>query len=215
MLCLERPRKSPKLPARRADVTAAGRARPRGFVLLLRLRLLPLLKPARRRSSSALGIPATLPHVGATSGFLLLDGYALGWAAKAAQTADTGATGCDWRFVCAINLCPQYNQHISSLPRPRPASASAGHATSSNTLTAGYVQTCIQVYFEVYCYQIFAGGAAMSAAEIENALRMASMSLEMEGQHVDAQCVKWCRRMLAGEITLEEYLALVIKRAEG
>ena len=33
------PRKSPKLPARRADVTAAGRARPRGFVLLRRLRL--------------------------------------------------------------------------------------------------------------------------------------------------------------------------------
>ena len=30
----------------------------------------------------------------------------------------------------------------------------------------------------------------MSAAEIENALRMASMSLEMEGQHVDAQCVE-------------------------
>ena len=46
----------------------------------------------------------TLPHVGATSGFLLLDGYALGWAAKAAQTADTGATGCDWRFGCALNL---------------------------------------------------------------------------------------------------------------
>ena len=48
-----------------------------------------------------------LPHVGATSGFLLLDGYALGWATKAAQTANTGATGCDWRFVCAINLCSQ------------------------------------------------------------------------------------------------------------
>ena len=30
------PRKSPKLPARRADVTAAGRTRPRGFVLLFR-----------------------------------------------------------------------------------------------------------------------------------------------------------------------------------
>ena len=30
------PRKSPKLPARRAVVTAAGRARPRGFVLLSR-----------------------------------------------------------------------------------------------------------------------------------------------------------------------------------
>ena len=49
----------------------------------------------------------TLPHGGATSGFLVFGGYALGWAAKAAQTADTGATGCDWRFVCAINLCFQ------------------------------------------------------------------------------------------------------------
>ena len=49
----------------------------------------------------------TLPHGGATSGFLVFGGYALGWAAKAAQTADTGATGCDWRFVCAFNLCSQ------------------------------------------------------------------------------------------------------------
>ena len=49
----------------------------------------------------------TLPHGGATSGFLVFGGYALGWAAKAAQTADTGATGWDWRFGCAINLCFQ------------------------------------------------------------------------------------------------------------
>ena len=48
-----------------------------------------------------------LPHVGATSDFRDSGGYALGCAAKAAQTADTGATGCDWRFVCAINLCFQ------------------------------------------------------------------------------------------------------------
>ena len=98
---------SPKLPAPRADVTAAGRARPRGFVLLRRLRLLPLPKSARRHPFSALAVPAPLPHVGATSGFESSGGYALGWAAKAAQTADTGATGCDWRFGCAINLCFQ------------------------------------------------------------------------------------------------------------
>ena len=98
-------RKSPKLPARRADVIAAGRARPRSFVLLRRLRLLPLLKATRRRFPSALAIPATLPHGGATSGFLVLGEYALGWATKAAQTANTGATGCDWRFGCAITLC--------------------------------------------------------------------------------------------------------------
>ena len=95
-----------KLPALRAEVDVLAQKSAKPFLLLRRLRLLPLLKPARRRSS-ALGIPATLPHVGATSGFLLLDGYALGWAAKAAQTADTGATGCDWRFVCAFNLCFQ------------------------------------------------------------------------------------------------------------
>ena len=43
-------------------------------------------------ASSAFAIPATLPHVGATSGFLSSGGYALGCVAKAAQTADTGAT---------------------------------------------------------------------------------------------------------------------------
>ena len=48
-----------------------------------------------------------LPHGGATSGFLVLGEYALGLAAKAAQTANTGATGCDWRFGCAFNLCFQ------------------------------------------------------------------------------------------------------------
>ena len=85
-------RKSPKLPARRADVTAAGRARPHGFVLLRRLRLLPLPKFARSRSFSAFAVPAMLPHVGATSGFLVLGGYALGCAVKAAQTAGTGTT---------------------------------------------------------------------------------------------------------------------------
>ena len=128
------PRKSPKLPARRADVTAAGCARPRGFVLLCRLRLLPLPKFARRRPFSALGVPATLPHVGATSGFLVSGGYVLGCVQKAAQTADTGATGCDWRFVCALNLCFQQNRHISSLPHPRPASAFGDHSPAGAPL---------------------------------------------------------------------------------
>jgi len=39
--------------------------------------------------------------------FRLPVGTRPGCAAKAAQTADTGATGWDWRFVCAINLCSQ------------------------------------------------------------------------------------------------------------
>ena len=97
----------PKLPALRAEVDGLAQKSAKPFLLLRRLRLLPLLKFARRHPFSALAVPAPLPHVGATSGFESSGGYALGWAAKAAQTADTGATGCDWRFGCAINLCFQ------------------------------------------------------------------------------------------------------------
>ena len=96
-----------KLPALRAEVDGLAQEKRQAFLLLRRLRLLPLLKPARRRSSSALGIPATLPRSGATSGFLLLDGYALGCAAKAAQTAAMGATAWEWCFCCAFNPCFQ------------------------------------------------------------------------------------------------------------
>ena len=96
-----------KLPALRAEVDGLAQEKRQAFLLPCRLRLLPLPKSARRRPSFALAIPATLPHVGATSGLRASGGYTLGWAAKAAQTADTGATGCDWRFVCAINLCFQ------------------------------------------------------------------------------------------------------------
>lgn len=54
----------------------------------------------------------------------------------------------------------------------------------------------------------------MSASEIKTSIRTATMSLEMEGLHVNDQCVEWCRRMLTGEITLDEYLALVIEKAK-
>ena len=101
------PRKSPKLPALRAEVDGLAQKSAKPFLLLCRLRLLPLPKFACSRSFSVFAVPATIPHVGATSGFLVLGEYALGLAAKAAQTANTGATGCDWRFGCAFNLCFQ------------------------------------------------------------------------------------------------------------
>ena len=83
---------SPKLPALRADVSAKVRARHLGFLLPRRLRLLSPPKAAHRCLPSSFAVSATLPHVGATSGFLVLGGYTLDCAAKAAQTADTGAT---------------------------------------------------------------------------------------------------------------------------
>ena len=97
----------PKLPALRAEVDGLAQKSAKPFLLLRRLRLLPLLKFACSRSFSAFAVPATIPHVGATSGFLVLGEYALGCAVKTAQTADTGATGWDWRFGCAFNRCFQ------------------------------------------------------------------------------------------------------------
>jgi hypothetical protein len=96
-----------KLPALRADVDGLAQKSAKPFLLLRRLRLLPLPKAACRRPSSAFAISATLPHGGATSGLRASGWYTLGCAAKAAQTADTGATGWDWRFGCVFNLCFQ------------------------------------------------------------------------------------------------------------
>ena len=81
-----------KLPALRAEVDALAQKSAKPFLLLRRLRLLSPPKTARRRSSSVLAAFVALPHGGATSGFVALGGYALGWVVKAAQTADTGAT---------------------------------------------------------------------------------------------------------------------------
>ena len=53
----------------------------------------------------------------------------------------------------------------------------------------------------------------MSPDEIEWIMRQSTWSLEVEGQHPDAQTMEWCRQMLAGEISLQKYLDLVIRRA--
>lgn len=55
----------------------------------------------------------------------------------------------------------------------------------------------------------------MSTAEIENSIRTAMMSLEMEGLHVDEQCATWCRQMLSGKLTMDDYLALVVGKVKG
>ena len=47
----------------------------------------------------------------------------------------------------------------------------------------------------------------------ERTVANAAASVEMEGYHVDKECRDWCRMLLAGEITLEQYLALAKKKA--
>ena len=44
---------------------------------------------------------------------------------------------------------------------------------------------------------------------IEQSIRTAEVSLRMEGLHVSDDCKEMCRRMLSGEITMEQYLDYV------
>lgn len=94
-------RESPKLPALRADVFAKVRARHLGFLLLRRLRLCSLSEIARMCPSSVLGVPATLLHGGATSGFWVSGGHAPGCARKIGHSRDTRLTRVDRRFSAA------------------------------------------------------------------------------------------------------------------
>ena len=52
----------------------------------------------------------------------------------------------------------------------------------------------------------------MSTAEIEESIRAATISLEIEGLHIDSQ---YAEQMLSNEISMEEYIAMVIESAKG
>ena len=45
---------------------------------------------------------------------------------------------------------------------------------------------------------------------IDQSIRSAELSLQMEGFSVSSACKDLCRKLLSGEITLEQYLACVI-----
>ena len=113
-------RESPKLPALRADVFAKVRARHLGFLLLRRLRLCSLSEIARRCPSSVLGVPATLPHGGATSGFWVSGGYAPGCVRKTGHSRDTRLTRADRRFSAApVGTLPTaFGCVPAHIPRP-------------------------------------------------------------------------------------------------
>ena len=44
---------------------------------------------------------------------------------------------------------------------------------------------------------------------INKAIENSVASVEMEGYHIDEQCKEWCRKLLSGELTMEEYIVLV------
>ena len=57
-------------------------------------------------------------------------------------------------------------------------------------------------------------GTVMTQKEtVEKTVANAAASVEMEGYRVDAECRDWCRMLLLGEITFDQYLALAKKKA--
>ena len=53
------------------------------------------------------------------------------------------------------------------------------------------------------------------SGSIERSIRTAELSLKMEGFYVTETCKELCRKLLAGEITLQEYLSQVIPASNG
>jgi hypothetical protein len=52
----------------------------------------------------------------------------------------------------------------------------------------------------------------MSDEAIEKSVQSTVVSIEMEGFHVDTSCIDLCRKMLKGEMTMEDYIAIVIAK---
>ena len=133
----------PKLPALRADVSAKGRARHLGFLLLSRrgvqnLSILPVSACSRIcRKRQVSSIPPhflfrpnplrwasveflVLPHIGATSGFVAFGGYAPGCVRKTGHSRDTRLTRADRRFSAApVGTLPTaFGCVPAHIPRP-------------------------------------------------------------------------------------------------
>ena len=53
----------------------------------------------------------------------------------------------------------------------------------------------------------------MKKVSIDKAIANSAASLAMEGYHIDEQCRDWCRQLLQGKLTIEEYIALVKESA--
>lgn len=48
---------------------------------------------------------------------------------------------------------------------------------------------------------------------IDKAIENSAASVEMEGYTIDDECKAWCRKLLQGELSMDEYIVLVKNRA--
>lgn len=48
----------------------------------------------------------------------------------------------------------------------------------------------------------------------DQAIKIAAASLEMEGYHIDPDCIQLCKKLLNNEINMDEYIVIVKQKAE-
>lgn len=48
---------------------------------------------------------------------------------------------------------------------------------------------------------------------IDQAMKNSAASIEMEGYTIDEESKEWCRKVLQGEMTMEEYIVLIKQQA--
>ena len=48
----------------------------------------------------------------------------------------------------------------------------------------------------------------------DQAIKIAAASLEMEGYHIDSDCIQLCKKLLNNEINMHEYIVIVKQKAE-
>lgn len=49
----------------------------------------------------------------------------------------------------------------------------------------------------------------------DQAVKIAAASLEMEGYHIDSDCIQLCKKLLNNEINMDEYIVIVKQKAES
>ena len=74
------------------------------------------------------------------------------------------------------------------------------------SIPARFAIACSLWYTHIKCGM---DGGTLMRQSIEQSIRTAEVSLRMEGLQVFDDCKDMCRRMLSGEITMDQYLDYV------
>ena len=72
----------------------------------------------------------------------------------------------------------------------------------------------IDLHVLTYIIYSVKGSAYISREEsVDKTIANAAASVEMEGYHIDRECREWCKMVLMGDLTKDEYYQLLFMKA--